>query len=385
MTDTAADLRKIIDELSGQFFERAGTIRALVVTMLARQHSLLLGPPGAAKSALARELTSRITDASYWEILLSKFTTPPQIFGPVDVAALTASGEYRQIFEGHATRAHIAMVDEIFKCGDAALNSMLSWLNERKYHPEAGGEPVDCPLVCAITASNELAQTDALEALFDRLLVRIEVGYIAEPGNFAAFLGSAVCGKGATCPVTITLADLLTAVFDEVPAVRVPDGVIDAICTLRAQLRRQGLTASDRRWKQGVRLLLASAYLDGRDEVTTGDMVILTAVLWESLTQRPAVEREVLTLVDPGAREALDLLDAINELAADLDARQGQSAENLSAWGFGANQDLKRAAKRLDDMRADSASAGRPTTTLDPIIARCAEVKARVAREALDL
>jgi MoxR-like ATPase len=138
MTQTATRLRKIIDEMSGQFFEREAVIRALVVTMLARQHSLLLGPPGAAKSELARELTSRITGGTYWEILLSKFTTPPQIFGPVDVAALTSKGEFRQVFDGHATEAHIGFIDEIFKCGDAALNSMLSFLNERKYHPRPG-------------------------------------------------------------------------------------------------------------------------------------------------------------------------------------------------------------------------------------------------------
>jgi MoxR-like ATPase len=385
MTQTADDLRKIADEMSGMFYERGPVIRALVVTMLARQHSLLLGPPGAAKSELARELTSRITGGTYWEILLSKFTTPPQIFGPVDVAALTARGEYRQVLDGHATEAHIGFIDEIFKCGDAALNSMLSLLNERKYHPEAGGAPVSCNLISAITASNELAQTDALDALFDRLLVRIEVGYIAEPSSFAAFLGSAATHGAPAARTTVDLEALLAAVSGEVPAIAVPDGVIDAVCTLRAQLRRQELVASDRRWKQGIRLLQASAYLAGRDEVTTEDMVILAHVLWEQISQRPAVEREVLAMVNPDAREALDLLDAINELAAELDAMAGQSAEKLSSWGFEANQKLKRAAARLDGMHDESAAAGRSTTTLDPIVARCREVRSRVAAEALGI
>lgn len=385
MTHTAARLRKIIDEMSGQFFERESTIRALVVTMLAGQHSLLLGPPGAAKSELARELTSRITGGTYWEILLSKFTTPPQIFGPVDVAALTTTGEFRQVLDGHATEAHIGFIDEIFKCGDAALNSMLSFLNERKYHPEAGGAPVSCNLISAITASNELAQTDALDALFDRLLVRIEVGYIADPSNFAAFVGSAVTTGARAARTTVDLDDLRAAVSTEVPAIAVPDGVIDVICTLRAQLRRQELVASDRRWKQGIRLLQASAYVADRDEVTTEDMVILAHVLWEQISQRPAVEREVLALVNPGAREALDLLDAINELAAELDSMAGQSAEKLSSWGFEANQKLKRAAAQLDSMHDESGAAGRSTTTLDPIIARCREVRSRVASEALGI
>lgn len=386
MTQTAGDLRKIIAELSDQFYERSAGIRALVVTVLARQHSLILGPPGAAKSDLARELTARITGGAYWEILLSKFTTPPQIFGPVDVAALTSRGEYRQLLEGRATTAHIAFVDEIFKCGDAALNSMLAYLNERLYHPEGGGEPVVCPLISAITASNELQQTDALDALYDRLLVRIEVGYIADPSSFAAYLGSAVTASARPNPTTVTLADLITATQTEVPAIEVPDAVIDAMCTLRAQLRRQELVASDRRWRQAIRLLQASAYLDGRDAVTGNDLAILTSVLWDTPAQRATVEREVLQLINPDAREALDLLDAVNELEAELDAKAGQSRESLSAWAIGeANKKLVRASKRLAEMRADSEAAGRSVATLDQAITRCRAVHARVMVEALGI
>src|SRR6201999_3303430 len=150
-TDTAARVRAVGEELSAQFSERGPVMRALMQTVLARQHALLLGPPGTAKSALAREMTARITDASYWGLQLSKFADPERLSGPLDVAALT-QGEYRQVFEGRATTAHIGFIDEIFKCGDAALNEMLAFLNERLYHPEAGGEPVACPLISAITA-----------------------------------------------------------------------------------------------------------------------------------------------------------------------------------------------------------------------------------------
>ncbi|MFC9913010.1 AAA family ATPase [Streptomyces sp. NPDC127197] len=127
---TAVRLRAIIDELSDRFYERDDVVRTLVVTLLAGQHSLVLGPPGTAKSEMARELTGRIEGASYWEILLSKFTAPTRMFGPIDVAAL-ARGEYRQVYEGRATTAHVAFIDEIFKCSTAALNETLGYLNER--------------------------------------------------------------------------------------------------------------------------------------------------------------------------------------------------------------------------------------------------------------
>lgn len=388
VSETAAKMRAIADELGEAYFERAGVIRALVTAMLAGQHSLVLGPPGTGKSELARELTSRIADARLWEILLSKFTDPKRLFGPVDVAALTR-GEYTQVYDGRATTAHIAFIDEIFKCSVASLNETLAFLNERLYHPEAGGDPIRCPLISAITASNELPSGEESAAIYDRLLVRVEVGYLGDPDNFARLVRSAVrpptAALGAApARTTVALADLQHAVTVEVPAVEVPDGIVDAICQLRVSLRRAELIASDRRWKQSVRLLQASAWLGGRAVVAEQDLEILTHVLWDSVTERPTVEREVLQLINPDAREALDLLDAINELEAQLDAKAGQSRESVSQWAIAeANGKLNRAGNDLAKMRETAQAAGRSTTTLDQVDARCRAVKGRVLVEAL--
>jgi MoxR-like ATPase len=382
---TAVRLRSIAGELAEAYFERDDVIRAVLVALLAGQHSLILGPPGTAKSQLARDLTGRITDARYWEILLSKFTSPTRMFGPIDVGALS-KGEYRQVFEGRATTAHIAFVDEIFKCSVAALNETLALLNERLYHPESGGEPIVCPLISAITASNELPTGEDAGAIYDRLLVRLEVGYLADPSNFAALVRSAVAAPAPAARTTVGLAEVQHAVQHLVPAVVVGDPVIDAICTLRATLRRKELVSSDRRWRQAVRLLQASAWLDGRPEVGENDLEILTHVLWDSPAQKPTVEREVLQLINPDAREALDLAAAIDELEAALDAKAGQSRESLSEWAIKeANAKLGRAGKKLDKLRADADKAGRSTATLDRVITRKRAVHARVLTEALGL
>ncbi|MEU9603256.1 AAA family ATPase [Streptomyces sp. NPDC048057] len=383
--DTAGLLRAICDELSDRFYERADVVRTLVVTLLAGRHSLVLGPPGTAKSELARELTGRVEGAAYWEILLSKFTAPTRMFGPIDVAAL-ARGEYRQVYDGRATTAHIAFMDEIFKCSTAALNETLGYLNERIYHPESGGEPIRCPLIGAITASNELPDGEDSAAIYDRLLVRIEVGYLADPSNFAALVRSAVSRPTPPRRTSIELTALQRAVSDEVPAVAVPDAIVDAICTLRAALRRKEIVASDRRWRQAVGLLQASAYLDGRPAVAETDLSVLTHVLWSSPAERPTVEREVLHLVNPDAREALDLADAIEELEVQLDAMAGQSREALSEWVITkAHNKLATAGRRLAELRAEAAGAGRSTAAIDRVTGRQRAVRARVLSEALGL
>ncbi|RII20363.1 ATPase RavA [Streptomyces sp. YIM 130001] len=378
---TAERLRSVTAELSDLFYERDDVIRTLTVAMLAGQHSLVIGPPGTAKSELARELTGRIEGANYWEILLSKFTAPTRMFGPIDVAALSR-GEYRQVFDGRATTAHIAFIDEIFKCSTAALNETLGLLNERIYHPENGGEPIRCPLISAITASNELPAGDDSAAIYDRLLVRLEVGYLADPSNFAGLVRSAVSSAAAATRTTVQLAELQHAVAEAVPAVVVPDAIVDALCTLRAALRREELIASDRRWRQSVRLLQASAFLDGRESVDSSDLSVLTHVLWDSPAQRPTVEREVLQLVNPDAREALDLADAIDELETELEARTGQSREALSDWAIReALTKLNKAGKRLEKLLSESRTPGRGTA--ERVMGRQRAVHARVLTEAL--
>ncbi|KPI30659.1 hypothetical protein OV320_0322 [Actinobacteria bacterium OV320] len=163
-----------------------------------------------------------------------------------------------------------------------ALNETLGYLNERIYHPESGGEPIRCPLIGAITASNELPEGEDSAAIYDRLLVRIEVGYLADPSNFAALVRSAVGRPTAPTRTTVELAALRHAVAEAVPGVDVPDVIVDAVCTLRAALRRKELIASDRRWRQAVGLLQASAWLDGRPAVAETDLSVLTHVLWDS-------------------------------------------------------------------------------------------------------
>lgn len=388
MSGTGQRVAAIVTELSEQFFERDDVLRPIACAVLARQHALLVGPPGAAKSDLARVFCARITGAVYWETQLSRFTDPKQIFGPINVPELM-KGNYTQVFEGHATQADIAFIDEIFKCSDGALNSMLGFLNERLYHPEQGGDPIPCPLISAVTASNELPAGEDLAAIYDRLLVRLVVDYIKDPGNFITYLRSSVTPPAAAAATATVSVDALRAAIEtEVPAVKVPNGVVDSVASLRAALRQGELIFSDRRWKQAVRLLQASAYLDGRDTADDNDLDVLRYVLWDTPAQRQPAEEAILTLVNPDAKDVFTLLAGISDVEAELDSRirENQSAEELSSWWHGeAMQKMSMAKRKLRDMRTRSLAAGRSTAKIDDARARHHAVCNRVMVEALDM
>lgn len=383
-----ADLNAVIGEVSALYHERDTETRMITTGILAGQHTLLLGPPGTGKSAIVRELTGRIASGTYWEILLHKFIAPSAIFGPIDLAALTSENEHRQILEGHATRAHVAFLDEIFKCSAAALNSMLSYLNERLYHPESGGAPIPCPLISAVCASNELAEDETTAALYDRLLIRMEVDYLAEPDSFDRLLRSVVTLAGANGAVpartTVELVDLQHAIAVEVPAVDLPGTVIAAIRDLRADLRQREITSSDRRWKQAVRVLQAAAWLDGRTVVSVDDLAVLAHVLWDAPANRATVDRVIRGYLSPDDRDLADLADAVDRVAAELDTLVADGDINkLRDWAVVQNTKLATIAKRLIGIRDAAQRAGRVLTPYVQAADHAQHVYARLLSEAL--
>lgn len=385
-TSLRDDLNAVIGEVAAEYHERDAETRMIVIGMLARQHTLLLGPPGTGKSAIVRELTSRITSGRYWEILLSKFTAPSAIFGPIDVAALTQEGVYRQILDGHATTATIAFIDEIFKCSSAALNSMLAYLNERLYHAESGGVPIACPLVSAVCASNELGEDEATAALYDRLLIRMEVDYLVEADSFDRLLRSAVTRTNGPAPIrtTVELADLTAAAATEVPAIELSPAVLAAIRDLRSDLREKEITSSDRRWKQSVRVLQAAAWLSGRDHVTADDLAVLAHVLWDVPSNKNTVAKLIRDYLGSDERQIADMVDEVNRIAAELDKLiAADNAERLQSWAVDANGTLAKIAKKLRGYADAARTSGKNIAAHQQAADHAQHVYGRLLSEAL--
>src|SRR5512142_2777485 len=200
------NLQQLRADLSGRFPERRDVIDGALAAVLGGEHVLLLGPPGTAKSALTRAIAQAFGGV-YFERLLTKFSTPEELFGAISLKALEQD-RFARVVTGKLPEAEFVFVDEVFKANSAILNSLLSLVNERVFHND--GQPMACPLVTMFGASNELPEGKDLEALFDRFLLRFEVGYLLRPSNLRLILTSP---DPAAAPV-MTMADLRAAQAD---------------------------------------------------------------------------------------------------------------------------------------------------------------------------
>jgi MoxR-like ATPase len=300
----AARLAEVARVLERHFLDKQEIIRLLLISAIAGEHMILVGPPGTAKSALIR-MFARLLDAHYFEYLLTRFTEPNELFGPVDIRAFR-EGVYRRRTDSMLPEADIVFLDEVFKSNSAILNSLLTILNERRF--AAGAAVLDVPLISLYGAANEVPNDDNLAAIFDRFLLRV-VSDNLDSYHFHGLIERGVenelrrvTGRDDEIRPLLSAQDLrgLHRTFDQ--RLKLGDEFVAKYKGLIFQIRSEGISVSDRRVIKLSKLFCASALLDGRAEPNDGDFFVLKHI-WNNLEQAELLEEIVNPVVEAWYRD----------------------------------------------------------------------------------
>lgn len=363
MTNNFSKLEEIKNALNAKFFERENEVEAILIAILSRQHMLMIGPAGTAKSALSVELSKIVQGTEYFQWLLTRFSTPEEVFGPLSLKDLE-QGVYKRNTASKMPEANLVFLDEIFKANSAILNSLLTLINERLFYNN--GSPVKVPLMSVIGASNEYPEEgEGLEALFDRFLLRFEIDYIADETNFISMMKGD--GQHQSMP-SMTMEELVQLQFFT-DMVAIPDEVYETLSKIRMELRDEGIRPSDRRFKQSLSVLQAKALINQRQFVKVDDIVILENALWETVDQKDTVSlivrshaQDVVTRaiesIQNEAQEVFNFMLKDNSTDAGMEATQKLKAlvadlNKLSKHNQSRENDIEPVLNQLKSMQQE--------------------------------
>jgi MoxR-like ATPase len=353
-------------ELEGELVERTDEIRCAMLALVAGTTFFMVGPPGVAKSMLARRVAARISECEFFDAQLDKMSTPEMLFGPWSLAAMRENRWEREL-SGTLATAHLAHLDEVFAAGAALLQGLHWALNERIYRH--GTTVVDIPLSTVFCSANAVPTEPGLAAFWDRLILRRVLSQDMDAGSFMQMMRVDLVDKP---DAVLSWSEVLEA---QVAARRVviPDEVLGLMHQIRLHLTDTGIYSSPRRMVAAGRVVQASAWLDERDEAIPTDLLCLGDIMWVTPDQAgpvaQTVNRFLKTSISPAALLLRDLRKMRGEIVDGLPERERLAlAEEMG-------EKLRRARTTLETLErrertGATKACGRLLDELDDLVLR---------------
>jgi len=327
MNQSVEQLNEVLAYIKNTFVGKDSIIELLGICLVARENAFLLGPPGTAKSAIVRMLSSCVKNGKNFEYLLTRFTEPSEIFGPFDIRKLK-DGDLITNTEGMLPEASLVFLDEIFNANSAILNSLLTALNEKIFR--RGKQLIKLPVLTFVGASNLLPEEEALEALLDRFLIRVKCENVNPEELEQVLIAGWKLDKRKNAEKPQLTPEVILQMQKEAKTVDLVP-IQKEYLNLIYSMRNAGIKVSDRRAVKFQNLIAASAYISGRDHAVISDLWVLKYT-WDSEEQIDILSGMVNTVIEkdteekkhPQARiqqkpDAEQLLKEIEELSAKWD------------------------------------------------------------------
>ena len=323
-------IKGLLTYLNQGLYEREEAVNLALLSAVAGESIFLLGPPGVGKSLVARRLKYAFLDGVSFEYLMSKFSTPDEIFGPISIKKLKEEDKYERLTDRYLPGANIVFLDEIWKAGSAIQNALLTILNEKIYRN--GDEDMQVDIRGIITASNELPPKNAnLAPIWDRFLLRLELGNIKQFSNFLTMITDVKDVYEDDIPTDLKFSNEELAQWHQtINQIQIGPEVLNTIQLVKIKLEEHNarvagvgtpIIVHDRRWKKIIRLMRTSAFLNGRAKVDLMDCFLMNHCLWGSPDQQQII-LDILT--DAIAKHGYTMAVNLSSLKKEVKAFQAE-------------------------------------------------------------
>ena len=339
-------MSKLLNKMREGIIDKDESTRLALLCAVAGENIFFMGPPGTAKSMISSRLHKIFKeDTKYFEFLMSKYSAPEEIFGPIKLEGLDR-GVYKRRTDGYLPTAHIAFLDEIWKSGNGILNSLLTIINEKKFRngpaeteeelsDEKLGKYGRVPLQICLAASNEFPAS-GLSALYDRFTVRTYVNPVKTNNDLFKLCMDSFDELDVSDVKDILLnVDEIKEWQNEIKKIGLPQEIQEVIVGVRQEMNRlneeqtnnsEKYYVSDRRWKKIVHLLQTSAYLCGRNDVDLMDCQLISYCIWDTARQFDEAKTIIEKIVREhgvgcGSEDVQRIEDKIASFEADIDSR----------------------------------------------------------------
>ena len=337
--------RLFMEELSRPFLQREEQARLITIALMTKEHLVMIGEPGTAKSALVRR-AAELLNAKFFLYLLTKYTEPAELFGPIDIVALK-NGVYKRITENRLLDAHVVFLDEIFNANSSILNTLLSIINERVVYDQT---QIQVPLWSLFAATNRVPDETELEALYDRLLIREFVRPLDET------LWTSMLKKGLELEYATPKAerkfslDEFRQIYEILPKVNV-DGVIPKIPKILIAVNEKEIGISDRRKGKLLKIIAANALIEGRSYATEDDLMILKNIFAKDMDDYEKINTILTELIQTTEKYMREFEEIQHNLKVIDEQLSSSTDTRLSVMLPDLLKSLKTARERIEIMR----------------------------------